>query len=156
AIARLRAARGAVRCLIAGAGSQRDALAGQARRLGLDDAVRWLGSVEDPRALFWAIDIYVQPSVMEGLGVALLEAMACGLAPVARRGGGMAEVIEDRHRGLLVAAADSSALAQALDELIASPPARSSFGAAARERIASNFSMATMARKTLALYQSTL
>jgi glycosyltransferase involved in cell wall biosynthesis len=156
AIAQLRGDRPALRCLIAGDGSQRDALAEQSRRLGLENSLQMLGSIEDPRALFWAIDIYVQPSVKEGLGVALLEAMACGLAPVASRAGGMVEVIEDRRSGLLVAAADSGALAHALGELIDAPVARSSIGAAARDRIERNFSMETMARRTLALYLTSL
>ena len=156
AVAELRGARPQLRCFIAGDGSQRDALAEQARRLNLANSLQMLGSIEDPRALFWAIDIYVQPSVKEGLGVALLEAMACGLAPVASRAGGMVEVIEDRRSGLLVAAADAGALAHVLGELIDSSSARSSMGTAARDRIERNFSMETMARRTLALYQSSL
>ncbi len=156
AIAQLRGPRPNIRCFIAGDGSQRDALAEQARRMGLENSLRMLGGIGDPRTLFWAIDIYVQPSVKEGLGVALLEAMACGLPPVASRAGGMVEVIEDRRSGLLVEAADSSALAQAISELIDSPAARSSIGAAARERVVRNFSMETMAQQTLALYQSSL
>jgi glycosyltransferase involved in cell wall biosynthesis len=156
AIAQLRGTRPALRCFIAGAGSQRYALAEQARRLGLENTVTMLGGIEDSRTLFWAIDIYVQPSIKEGLGVALLEAMACGLAPVASTAGGMMEVIEDQRSGLLVAAADSGALARALGEMIDSPAARSLLGAAARDRIEGNFSIETMARRTLALYQSSL
>lgn len=156
AIAQLRGPWPTLRCFIAGDGSQRGALAEQARRLGLEKPLQFLGSIEDPRTLFWAIDIYVQPSVKEGLGVALLEAMACGLAAVASRAGGMAEVVEDGRSGVLVAAADSGALAGALGELIDSPAVRSSIGAAARERVERNFSMETMAHRTLALYQSSL
>jgi glycosyltransferase involved in cell wall biosynthesis len=156
AIAQVRAQRPALCCLIAGVGSQRGTLEEQARRLGLGNSVRILGSIPDPRTLFWAIDIYVQPSLKEGLGVALLEAMACGLPVVAGRAGGMAEVVEDRHSGLLVAAADCGAMARAIGELIDSPAARVSIGAAARARVALDFSMETMARKTLELYQSSL
>jgi glycosyltransferase involved in cell wall biosynthesis len=146
----------AIRCLIAGGGSQRDALERQAARLGLGPALRFLGSIPDPRTLFWAIDTYVQPSLKEGLGVALLEAMACGIPAVASRAGGMAEVIEDRRSGLLVAPADSHALALAIRELIESPAVRSSIGAAARTRVVLNFSMEAMAHKTLALYRASL
>jgi len=156
ALGQLRDTFPAVRCFIAGGGSQREVLEEQVRRLGLESAVRLTGSIADPRALFWAIDIFVQPSIKEGLGVALLEAMACGLPAIASRAGGMAEVIENRHSGRLVAAADAGALAQALRELIQSPDTRAALGAAARTRAAMNFSMETMAFRTLALYQSSL
>jgi len=156
ALGHLRATLPAVRCFIAGSGSQREVLEEQVRHLGLERTVCLTGSIADPRALFWAIDIFVQPSIKEGLGVALLEAMACGLPAIASRAGGMAEVIEDGHSGRLVTVADADALAQALKELIQSPDMRAAIGAAARTRAAMNFSMAMMARKTLALYGSSL
>ncbi len=156
ALGHLRGSLPAVRCFIAGGGSQREVLEEQIRHLGLENTMRLTGSIADPRALFWAIDIFVQPSIKEGLGVALLEAMACGLPAIASRAGGMAEVIEDRHSGRLVAVADASALSQALRELIQSPDTRAAIGAAARSRTAMNFSMETMARRTLALYESSL
>ena len=146
----------AVQCFIAGSGSQREALTEQARRLGLGEVVRLIGSIPDPHALLSAIDIFVQPSIKEGLGVALLEAMACGLPAIASRAGGMAEVIEDRQSGMLVTAADADTLARAMRELVVSPHLRAAIGIAARSRAATHFSMKTMARRTLALYQSTL
>ncbi len=154
AMAELSRANLALRCFVAGDGSQRAALQEQVDRLGLGPAVQLLGSIADPRTLFWAIDIFVQPSVMEGLGVALLEAMACGLAAVASRAGGMAEVIEDRLDGVLVAPGDQAAIARAIAQLADSPAMRSSLGGAARTRALQNFSVAAMARQTLALYQS--
>lgn len=156
ALGELRAMFPSLRCFIAGSGSQREALEAQIEARGLHDTVRLIGSISDPRALLWAIDIYVQPSVKEGLGVALLEAMACGLPAIASRAGGMAEVIEERQSGLLVAAEDAGALAQALRELLQSPDMRRAFGAAARTRAATSFSMETMAHRTLAFYRSTL
>ena len=156
ALAGLQGRHPTLRAFIAGGGSQRAALEEQADRLQLGQTVRFLGSIEDSRTLFWAIDIFVQPSMMEGLGVALLEAMACGLPAVASRTGGMAEVIEDRHDGLLVAVADCVAIARAIEELVDSPAIRSSLGAQARIQAEQNFSLAAMARKTLAMYQSSI
>ncbi len=146
----------AIRAYIAGDGSQRAALQEQVHCLGFTNSVVFLGSIADPLTLFWAIDIFVQPSVMEGLGVALLEGMACGLPVVASRAGGMTEVIEDRHDGLLVPAADAAALAQALAELARSPDLRSALGSQARVKAVRDFSLSTMANRTLALYQSVL
>jgi glycosyltransferase involved in cell wall biosynthesis len=154
AVGQLRERRPALRGYIAGDGSQRAALEQQVQRLGLGASVRLMGSIGDPRTLFWAIDIFVQPSVMEGLGVALLEAMACGLPVIASRAGGMAEVIGDRHSGRLVAAADSGALARAIEQLAAAPATRLSLGAEARIHAVQNFSLEAMAHRTLALYQS--
>jgi glycosyltransferase involved in cell wall biosynthesis len=156
ALVHLRKADGAIRVYIAGDGSQRSALEEQTRRLGVADSVVFLGSIADPLTLFWAIDIFVQPSVMEGLGVALLEAMACGLPAVASRAGGMTEVIEDRYNGLLVPAADCAALAQAINALIDSPALCASLSSQARIKAEQTFSLTTMANNTLALYQSIL
>ena len=92
ALVQLRDAFPAIKCFIAGGGSQREALEEQSRRLGLGGVVRLIGSVADSRALLLAIDIYVQPSIKEGLGVALLEAMAvrapCDCEPGGWNGGG--------------------------------------------------------------------
>jgi len=156
ALARLRQRNRPVRLYIAGAGSQRSELQAQAERLGIADAVVFLGSIADPLTLFWAIDIFVQPSLMEGLGVALLEAMACGLPAVASRAGGMAEVIEDGLNGRLVGVADSGGLAQALEELADSAALRSSLSRQARVKAEQSFSLEMMAHRTLALYQSIL
>src|SRR5260370_33256383 len=90
-----------LRGCIAGDGSQRDALAADAKRLGLDDAVRFLGPVDDPLELLRALDIFVMPSLYEGLGVAALEAMACGLPVLASVTGGLREAVEDGRTGLL-------------------------------------------------------
>ncbi len=155
ALALLRARHREIRAFIAGAGSQRAALLDQTNRLNLGQTVRFMGSIADPRALFWALDIFVQPSLKEGLGVALLEAMACGLPVIASRAGGMAEMIDHGGDGILVDAADSEALATALEELSASPAIRDSMAACARIK-GQSFSMQSMARGTLALYQSTL
>ena len=154
ALASLKHRHPAIRGFIAGAGSQEAALREYSNRLGLGEKMRLLGSIEDPRTLFWAIDIFVQPSMMEGLGVALLEAMACGLPAVASRAGGMAEVIEDRHDGLLVAAADAPAIAHSIEELSESAALRISLGSRARTTAEQKFSMAATALKTLGLYQS--
>jgi glycosyltransferase involved in cell wall biosynthesis len=154
ALAELRHDRRSFRTFFAGDGTQREALRELARRHSLGETICFMGSIADPRTLFWAIDIFVQPSLMEGLGVALLEAMACGLPVVANRAGGMADVIEDRSNGLLVNAPDAGALAQAIGKLADSPSTRSALGRQARLDAEQHFSLAAMAHRTLALYQS--
>lgn len=147
------ALRGGIRCFIAGDGSLNGGLHSELRRLGLEGRVRMLGALDDPRALLWALDIFAFPSLSEGMGVALLEAMACGLPAVASRSGGITDVVEDEKTGLLVPPADSSKLAAALGRLAKDQRTRETLGAAARLRTAERFSMWAMARRTLALYR---
>jgi len=142
--------------IIAGGGSLRDPLATEIRRLGLSDAVRMLGPVDDARAILWALDVFAMPSLSEGLGVALLEAMGCGLPAVASRVGGIVDTVDDGRTGMLVAPGDARALAGALAHLSAEPAARIAMGAAARAMAVERFSMASMARRTVELYRACL
>ncbi|MGD0074580.1 MAG: glycosyltransferase family 4 protein [Candidatus Binataceae bacterium] len=146
----------AFRCFIVGAGSEREALAGQIRGLGLGNQVTLAGGVEDPGQLLSAIDVFVFPSLKEGLGVALMEAMACGIAPVASNTGGIPELIETGRSGLLVSPGSAAELANALEVLIAAPNMRREIGAAARARMVENFSMTAMAARTIELYRTSL
>jgi glycosyltransferase involved in cell wall biosynthesis len=139
--------------IMAGGGSLRDPLAVEIRRLGLGDTVRMLGRVDDARAILWALDVFAMPSLKEGLGVALLEAMACGLPAVASRVGGIVDTVDDGRSGMLVAPSDARALAGALTHLSAETAARIAMGAAARAMAVERFSMASMARRTVELYR---
>jgi glycosyltransferase involved in cell wall biosynthesis len=142
--------------IIAGGGSLRDPLAAEIRRLGLIDVVRILGPVDDARVTLWALDVFAMPSLSEGLGVALLEAMGCGLPAVASRVGGIVDTVDDGRTGMLVAPGDARALAGALTYLSAEAVARAAMGAAARAMAVERFSMASMARRTVELYQACL
>ncbi len=146
----------ALRCFIVGDGSLRGELQRAIVRLGLEGRVRLTGGVEDPRAVLWALDIFAFPSLNEGLGVALLEAMGCGLAAVAANVGGVGEVIEDGRSGRLVEPGSAHPLARAIAVLAADRAMRERFGAAARHRIVERFSIAAMARATLELYRTCL
>ncbi len=156
ALAALVSGSSAFRCFIAGSGSEREALAARIRELGLTGTVSLTGGVEDPRQLLSALDVFVFPSLKEGLGVALMEAMACGLAVVASKTGGIGELVEHRLSGLLVAPGNAAELARALMGLMAAPALRREMGTAARARIIEDFSMAAMAARTLELYQACL
>jgi glycosyltransferase involved in cell wall biosynthesis len=156
AIASLSDSHPQLRCLIAGAGSMKDQLERHAAELGISARVAMLGMVADSRAVLDALDVFVFPSLKEGLGVAMLEAMACGLAVVASRAGGIADAVEDVRSGVLVPPGDSAAIAAAIARLADDPGLRSTLGAAARERVAADFSTGAMARKTIELYRACL
>ncbi|MGD9737114.1 MAG: glycosyltransferase family 4 protein [Solirubrobacterales bacterium] len=93
----------------------------------------WLGPGEKD-ALLRGAECFVMPSLSEGMPMALLEAMAYGMAIVATRAGGIPELVEDGVTGLLVEPGDPEALAAALDRLAADPELRRRLAAAARER----------------------
>jgi glycosyltransferase involved in cell wall biosynthesis len=147
---------GHLRCFIAGAGPLQATLVAQIRRQGLDNCVRMMGARNDPRCLLWALDIFIMPSLNEGLGVAALEAMACGLPVVASAIGGLREVVEHGRTGYLIAPGDVNALAEALRALAHAHQCRTALGAAGRQRAVASFRMEVMAQRTLELYSHTL
>jgi glycosyltransferase involved in cell wall biosynthesis len=117
-----------------GTGPYEPALRSQTERLGLKGRVHFHGFTPhaDLPALMRAADIFVLPSLQEGLPLALLEALACGLAVAASATGGIPAVVRDRQNGLLTRPGDSAALAAALRELSADGGLRARLRAAAR------------------------
>jgi glycosyltransferase involved in cell wall biosynthesis len=114
--------------LIAGDGHQREILAAKTRRLGLEDQVRFLGLRADVHELLWLADVFVLPSLWEGLPLALLEAMSVGLPVVASRVEGVDGVISDGKNGYLVPPKDVQALAEALVKIREHQKTRQVFG----------------------------
>jgi len=100
------------------------------------EGLRWLGWLEDRRKaeLLSRCDVFLLPSISEGLPIALLEAMAYGLAIVATRVGGMPEVLTDGVDAVLVAPGSADELATATGSLIDDAPRRRALGGAARVR----------------------
>lgn len=109
------------------------------RTLGLENNVRFVGFQKEVYSCLAAMDIYVHPALMEGFGIAMLEAMAMEKPIVASRVGGIPEVVEDGVTGLLVPPGDPSALALALMRLLEEPHTRERMGRAGRERLETHF-----------------
>ena len=145
----------AARLEICGDGPLRSELEAQARRLGCGHAVTFLGWRRDYPACAGGWDVFVQPSLEEGFGVALLEAMAHGLPAVASDVGGIPELVEPGVTGWLVPPGDDAALARALLASLRAPCAIRRMGDAAR-RSAARFSTEAMALQTAALYEELL
>ena len=93
------------------------------------------------RDLLVAADAYAFPSRLEGFAVALVEAMACGLPPVAADASGVREILGPEPAGTLVPRDDPDALARGLLELLDDPPAARERGAAARRRVEEVFGL---------------
>jgi glycosyltransferase involved in cell wall biosynthesis len=132
-------------CRFAGAGSERRRLEEMATRLGLAEEINFLGFVADTPAFLAGIDIFVLPSLNEGLGVAALEAMAAGKAVVASGVGGLAEMITDGLTGLLVPPRDSRGLSDAIATLIADPSRARALGRSAAAHVRKHFTLERMA-----------
>jgi glycosyltransferase involved in cell wall biosynthesis len=111
------------------------------------------GFRDDVHGWLKRLDLYVQPSLCEGLGSSVLEAMACRLAVVASRAGGLQEAVEDGVTGLLVAPGDEAALAAAVLGLLSDPPRAAAMGAAGRARVEERFSVDAMLEGHLAVYR---
>ena len=143
-----------LRLVIFGEGYLNNQLREQAASLGLGGTVQFAGFREDLDGLVGCFDLFVHPASAEGLSVAVMKASAAGLAVVACDAGGVSEVVADGSTGILVPPDDAEALGEAIARLIDDQPLRESFGAAGRERMQNEFSIATMAAAHLALYDS--
>ncbi|MGA2552065.1 MAG: glycosyltransferase [Burkholderiaceae bacterium] len=133
-----------LRVVLIGDGVLRGTLEKQASELRISERVHFAGERKDVADLLPAFDVFVLPSLTEGLSIALLEAAASGLAIVASRVGGNPEIIQDGTTGLLVAPADPVALRDALLRLLDDSTLRLRFGVAARDWVQANASLNAM------------
>lgn len=138
--------------LFAGDGELGDELRAQARSLSVQDNIHFLGNRSDVPALLAASDLFVLPSLWEGLSMALLEAMASRKPIVATIVSGTQYVLADGKTGLLVPPGDPEALAQAIAHVLADPQHAQAMAAAAQEHVEREFSAQKQADEHIALY----
>jgi glycosyltransferase involved in cell wall biosynthesis len=124
-----------------------DSLPALVERLGLGGAVSMTGQVDDAGPYIEQMDILVNASDPEPFGIVLLEGMARGVAVVAVDSGGPRELIEDHQTGVLARSGEPSALADALESLLAAPTLRQAIAQAGRERFMRDFTPAAMCRR---------
>ncbi|MBT5949308.1 MAG: glycosyltransferase, partial [Nitrospinaceae bacterium] len=117
--------------------------------------VHFLGWRDDIEHLLAVSDLFVLPSLNEGMGRAVVEAMAAGLAAIGTRVGGIPLVIDEGETGLLVPPEDESALATAIVQLLTNPVEREAMGEAGKNK-AENFSAESMVERLETLYQRLL
>lgn len=145
-----------VRVLVAGTGSFRAAYEAEVGRLGVAKSVLFLGFRNDVARLLAVSDVVVLPSVAEGFGLVLPEAMALERAIVATTAGGIPEIVEDGVTGLLVPPASPEALADAIATLLKDPDRRRRMGVAGRRRVEQHFRFEAMMRRYEDLYDELL
>ena len=128
----------------------------KAESLGVADHFHMLGAQANVVDFLRACDIFVFPSLYEGLGIALIEAMAAGCVCVATNTGPIPEVVQDGKDGVLVPSADAEALARAICDLLGDPSRRSQLGTAAKQTAFSKFQPKEQAERLTRVYESVI
>lgn len=142
-----------LRLILIGDGPERTALEALAAETGVSDHVLFAGRVDDKTKFLYlsASDIFVLPSIHEGFGIVLLEAMSCSLPVVATNRGGQTEIIKDGRNGTLVPTADADSLARAIEAFAASEDSRKRTGKNNLEDV-KQYNMSTIRDRYLELY----
>ena len=139
--------------LLVGGGSQEWPLRRAADELGLTDRITFAGERSDVPALLGALDLFVLPSLWEGLPLVLLEAMASGVPVVATRVGGVPEVVSDGATGILVDPMRPDQLAAAIIRCRNDPNGLARMTEAGRRWVEAHASIQAYARRLEALYR---
>ena len=124
--------------------------------LGLESRVHFAGFQESVYPCLAAMDLYVHPALMEGFGIAVLEAMAMRKPVVATATGGLPEIVQEGETGMLVPPGDADALAKAVSSLLQDPARCRQLGEAGRTRVAAHFTVEAMMDQLVSGYESLL
>ncbi|GAB4135985.1 MAG: glycosyltransferase family 4 protein [Planctomycetaceae bacterium] len=142
-----------VEFLICGAGPEEANLRRLAKELNISEHVVFVPNLVDVTEPLQAMDIFCLPSIQQGLGTIMLEAMAQGKPVIASGVGGVFSVIRDQETGLVVPPSNSEALAQKILELLNDPVRARALGEAGRKLVQEKFSSEQMVAQTVALYR---
>jgi glycosyltransferase involved in cell wall biosynthesis len=142
--------------VVTGDGELRDELRRRVESLGLSPRVHFTGIRRDVGNVLAALDMFVMPSLWEGLPLALVHAMGAGLPVVASAVAGVPEVVQHGQTGMLVQPGDVDGLAAALERLVHDPAERSRLGLAARDYVRPRFGVDGFVGSTTALYDRLL
>lgn len=142
--------------VVVGQGDERDRLERLAVELGVKEDVVFAGYRDNASACVNAFDLFVMPSLSEGLGLAMLEAMALRKPVIATNTGGIPEVVTDRVNGLLVPPGDPQALSRAIVEILRDRSLAARLAGAGRKTVEDRFDARSMADRTVGVYRSLL
>lgn len=156
AVETLRQIRSQCRLVIAGDGPERPRLERFVQSIHAENHVRFLGHVSQPAAIYRQLDTFCLASRFEGMSNSLLEAMSWGLPCVASQIPPNAALVEHGQTGLLFRPGDAVAIMQALRTLIDEPPTGQAFGQAARQHIATRWTVGAMTQQWIDLYRQIL
>jgi glycosyltransferase involved in cell wall biosynthesis len=142
--------------VLAGDGPLRASLEAQARSLGVEERVKFLGYRNDIADLLADCDVFVLPSLYEGLPLSILEAMSAGKPVIATHIGGTDEAVIAGETGLLVPPANPTALAAAIRAVLTDRPLAQRLASAGRARVEQEFSAAKMVQQVISVYDELL
>lgn len=137
-------------------GENRSRLERMIEELGLKQRVRITGWADDVAQLLSSFDVFVSASLSESFGIAIIEAMACGVPVVATATGGAQEVIDEDETGRLVPVASAEALAKSIAELLNDRNMRERLATNAQRAVHERFSLAQMVDRTVREYERVL
>ncbi|MEK7642167.1 MAG: glycosyltransferase family 4 protein [Patescibacteria group bacterium] len=140
-------------CAILGDGQDKAALHMMIKERGLEHHVFLMGYIDHAPELLKAFNVFVLPSIKEGLGYVILEAAAASLPVVATTVGGIPEVVEDMRSGVLVQPKNVRELSHAISFMIEHPDERRKYGTALKERVATQFSLEKMITGVESVYK---
>jgi glycosyltransferase involved in cell wall biosynthesis len=143
-----------VHVLFVGDGPLRKRLEKLSKSLGLEGSIHFLGARRDAYDIMAMLDVFVLPSLWEGLPYSLLEALALGKPVVATATDGIPEVVVHGESGLLVSPGDPQGLAKAVIHLLNNATYAETLGRKGRERVVGTFGVDRMIRETSELYLS--
>lgn len=156
AAARVLAAGRDVEFVVAGAGPEEHNLRRLARELGIVDHVTFLSNLLDFSPAMEAMDIFCLPSLRQGWGTVMLEAMALGRPVISTNVGGMSLAVRDGETGLLAPPSDSAELATRMLELLDDPVKARRLGHAAREEVTAQYNVERMVKQTVEVYHTVM
>lgn len=139
-------------CLIVGDGNERNRLEDICNSFKLNRCVRFVGMINDVIDYYHLSDIFVLPSLFEGLPVALIEAMACGVAPIASECTGNLNIVRHGVTGLTFPINNAEALASQLVDLLASSQLRTKLALNARKHVEETYGIHNVATDHLKVY----
>ena len=145
-----------IRLLMVGDGPDRSKMEQLSREKGLNENILFLGKQENVETVLASSDIFILPSEEESFGLALLEAMACGVPCVSTNAGGLSEVNIHGETGYTVNIGDINAFVEHLDHLISDPKVRKTFGENAREVAITKFNSNKIVPQYLEYYKKVL
>ncbi|MDP3784890.1 MAG: glycosyltransferase family 4 protein [bacterium] len=140
--------------IIIGEGEEREKLEARIKKLGLEKRIFLSGFIPEAARYLKAADIFLLPSVKEGLSYVIMEAMAASLPVIATTAGGIPDLVVPGETGILVKPKEPTALADALEKLSVDENLRKTFGARGKKIAVEKFSFEQMRKKTAELYLS--
>ena len=144
------------RFVFVGEGPERSALERLTRHLHVEENVLFLGRREDLADVYAGIDVFVLPSLNEGMPLVLLEAMAAGRPVVATRVGEIPKIIKDGESGLLVEPGDEQGLRGAITQLLQQPELRGAICEQAKALVKKHYTLMQMAENYVGIYEQAL